>query len=106
MSPIVQGDERISRSGGRIVSIDGHLLRFSQDDYPYYGHQIRAIEIEEMTPTTYRETEYSPDPVVTGSGSGWNAGGMHQVDFHDLGADGWIASVDGFYWKYVFDLTY
>jgi len=36
----------------------------------------------------------SETPIVTRSGKGWNAAGMHHVDLHKI-EDKWIGAVDG-----------
>jgi len=104
-SPIVREDPNIARPGGRILQMDGRTFRLTQDDYPTYGNQLRAFEITELTPTTYAETPASPDPILRGSGLGWNERGMHHADHHVI--DGrWVVYVDGttietvFGWKH------
>jgi len=94
MNPIVKFDKHIARPGGRVITHDGRLYRLAQDDYPRYGNQVFAFEITELTETTYSEKIVSEVPVVTMTGNGWNAAGMHHVDLHLI--DGkWIAAVDG-----------
>lgn len=95
-SPVVTGDPRAARPGGRVVRDGGRLLRFGQDCYPYYGARARAFEILELTPTRYRERPVEP-PVLAGSGrrGDWNGAGMHHVDAHHLGDGHWLAFVDG-----------
>jgi len=56
---------------------------------------VRAFQIEELTPLTYREREISERPVLAGTGQGWNAAGMHQVDAHPIDGGRWLACVDG-----------
>ena len=34
-------------------------------------------------------------PLLAGSGAGWNAGGMHHIDARPQPEGGWIAAVDG-----------
>jgi hypothetical protein len=106
LNPIIKGNESISRLGGRVIEYQGKLIRYTQDSFPYYGRQILAFEIDELTPTTYVEKQLSESSVVAGSGKGWNADGMHQVDAYQIGDQQWIAVVDGFRWKYSFGLGY
>jgi hypothetical protein len=94
MNPIVKLDKHISRPGGRVIVHDHQLYRFAQDTDPWYGIQIFAFEIEELSKTLYKERLVSEKPVVTKSGEGWNAYGMHHVDLHFLNGQ-WIATVDG-----------
>ncbi len=48
-----------------------------------------------MTTTEYKEHEIDESPVLIGTGSGWNADGMHHIDPHQKGENKWIACVDG-----------
>jgi hypothetical protein len=93
-SPIV-ADDTCARPAGRIVIHDGLPLRFAQVGRPSYGTAVRAFRITELTPDSYREEELSPSPLLTASGTGWNANGMHHIDAHRLEDGTWIAAVDG-----------
>jgi len=93
-SPLVRNDKRRARPAGRILQVDGHVIRFAQDCVPNYGTRVRAFEINELTRETYVETEHPNSPVLSPSGQDWNALGMHHVDAHRL-ENGWIACVDG-----------
>ena len=92
-SPVVQGNPRIARPAGRVLSLGDRLLRFTQDCSTAYGTRVIVFEITELTPTTYREQEIKV--VLEPSGAGWNCGGMHHVDAHEIGSGKWIACVDG-----------
>lgn len=94
MNPIVKLNKHTSRPGGRVLAHDGHLYRFTQDTDPWYGIQVFAFEIEELSKTAYREKLVSEKPVVAMSGDGWNAYGMHHVDPHFYNGQ-WMAAVDG-----------
>jgi hypothetical protein len=93
-SPITS-DDTCARPAGRIVLLDGAPLRFAQVGRPSYGSAVRAFRITELTPSSYREEEVAPSPILTASGSGWNAEGMHHIDAHRLEDGTWIAAVDG-----------
>jgi hypothetical protein len=95
-SPIVERDKHTARPGGRVLVLDDRIIRFAQDCVPRYGTQLRAFEITELTTGSYVERESQSSPVLTASGSGWNALGMHQVDAHMLPGGLWLACVDGF----------
>jgi len=127
-SPIVVGDSNRARPGGRVLVMHGtiigrlavspgdpgrghlvmgdRILRYAQDDYPSYGNAVRAFEITRLTPSSYEEREVAESPILSATGTGWNADGMHQVDAYQVGADRWIACVDGcrrtlvFGWEY------
>jgi hypothetical protein len=92
-SPIVTADARLARPAGAPVEVGGQLVRFAQDCATRYGRAVRAVEILELTPTTYRE-RLLPDEVIGADGTGWHAGGAHHVDAHRV-EHGWICFVDG-----------
>lgn len=94
-NPIVRDNRRMARPAGRALVFDGNVIRYTQDCYPYYGTQVRAFNITEITTETYVEKEHESSPVLRAAPSGWNMGGMHHVDPHPLPDDGWIACVDG-----------
>lgn len=94
-SPIVSGDLQIARPGGRVLVMGEQIFRFAQDDYHIYGDKLLALEITELTTSSYKEQILTQNPILAGTGSGWNAIGMHHVDPHQLSENSWIASVDG-----------
>jgi hypothetical protein len=98
-SPIVRGLDR-SRPGGRVIKHNDIVIRYAQDDYPYYGRQVRAFIISRLTTEEYEEHEVIMEPVLKESGSGWNSIGMHHVDPHQVSEDKWIACVDGLRIRY------
>jgi hypothetical protein len=106
MSPIVRRDPHIARPGGRVTVTDGMMLRFAQDDAPEYGNKLHVFEVTELTPTNYKERPAVANPLLTASGSGWNAHGMHHIDPHRVSEDEWIACVDGNQRRTVFRLKY
>ena len=95
-NPVIENNAHLARPGGRVTVADGKLIRFAQDDSPYYGNQVRAFEIEQLTTEMYKEREIPLTPPLKASGSGWNEKGMHTVDPHRLENGRWIACVDGF----------
>ena len=104
-SPVINGDRNISRPGGRLIIHDDKIIRYTQDCEPKYGNQLRAFQVDEITTTKYREHELTRSPILTASGNGWNATGMHHIDPHMINETNWIACVDGrsdekiFSWK-------
>lgn len=94
-SPVVKGNSDIARPGGRVVTVAGRPVRYTQDDFPTYGSQVRAFEVVRLTTDDYEEREVHSNPVLKGSGHGWNAGGMHHIDAHELSGGRWLACVDG-----------
>lgn len=96
-SPIVCGDSRKARPGGRVIVVGNNLIRYAQNCFRDYGSEVLAFEITELTQTRYSERPLAAQPVLAGSGTGWNACGMHHVDPHVLPDGRWLACVDG--WK-------
>ena len=97
-SPIISGNPHIARPAGRVVVDEGgQVIRYAQDCDPFYGVAVRAFEITELTPSTYRERAIGSRPVLRASGRGWNRCGMHHVDPHRLENGRWLACVDGWY---------
>jgi hypothetical protein len=93
-SPVVT-DDTCARPAGRVVIHDGSPLRFAQVGRPAYGTAVRAFRITGLTPDTYHEEEAASAPILSPTGSGWNANGMHHVDTQRLEDGTWIAAVDG-----------
>jgi hypothetical protein len=94
-SPIVRKDPTKARGAGRVMVYGNKMIRLAQNCKPAYGSQVRAFEITKLSTTSYAEKELPESPVLTGSGSGWNRMGMHQLDAHQIGTNKWMASVDG-----------
>lgn len=94
-SPLVTGDRRRARAGGRVLVEAGRVLRFAQDWDGTYGTGVRAFELTRLDEHEYEERAIAPDPILCGSGSGWNAIGMHQIDAHPTGDGRYVACVDG-----------
>lgn len=95
-SPIVNGNKCQARPAGRVLQLDERIIRFAQDCVPEYGSRVRAFEISNLTESSYVESENLLSPILTASGSGWNAWGMHHVDAHLMANKEWIACVDGY----------
>lgn len=95
-NPIITRNAHISRPGGRVIMVDGRIIRFAQDDSPIYGNAVRAFEVIDLTTETYKENEVPGNPILKGTGFGWNKKGMHHIDPHQLDSSKWIACVDGF----------
>ena len=93
-NPIVKFNKHVARPAGRVIIQDGKPLRFTQDDDPKYGLQVFAFEITELSETSYAEKLAVEKPILTKTGIGWNAAGMHHLDSHKIG-DRWVSVVDG-----------
>jgi len=94
--PIIENDPCRARPAGRILTLEGKLIRFAQDCVPLYGTRVRAFDIIELTTTDYGEVENLASPILHPGGTGWNALGMHHVDAHRQADGSWLACVDGF----------
>jgi len=94
-NPIYENSNDKSRPSGKILEHDGRLYRFAQNCGPFYGHSIRAFEIEKLNTTEYAEKVFRIDPFLSGGDEEWNGLSMHHLDLHQLAADHWIAFVDG-----------
>jgi len=104
-SPVVRNNRGIARPGGRILVYDGCVIRFGQDCQKIYGSKLRAFEVTKLTTEDYEEKEVAGSPILSGSGKGWNADGMHQLDLHQTN-NGWIGCVDGWRLKLSLDFRY
>lgn len=105
-SPVIFRDGNIARSGGRVLILKNKIFRFTQDCEPTYGNQVRAFEITELTLENYSEKEVTENPILKGSGNGWNAEGMHHIDPHIIKENQWLACVDGFVRRWKFGIQY
>ena len=94
-SPIVESNPHIARPSGRVLVVGETPIRYAQDIFPVYGSQVRAFEILELSPTTYKERQVGAEPILTTGGATWNSGGMHHIDAHLLENGTWLACVDG-----------
>jgi hypothetical protein len=95
MSPIVSGSRRTARPGGRVLTFEGRVVRYTQDCFPVYGTAVRAFDITGLTRSAYFERENPSSPVLGATGTGWNGRGMHHLDAHLMPDGRWIACVDG-----------
>ena len=76
-NPVVIGSG-IARNAGAIVQHDGRLFRASQNNsHGIYGYGLNIMEIEELTPDTYRERLVRSFTPADRPGSR----GLHHVSF-------------------------
>ena len=95
MSPVINGNGHIARPGGRVINFENRLIRFTQDDEPYYGNKLWAFEITTLSPTQYAEKRVGDLPILREGEMSWNNRGMHHIDPHQIGPEHWIAFVSG-----------
>jgi hypothetical protein len=98
-SPLIAGDAHRARPAGRVSIVGRRIVRYTQDCYPVYGTQVRAVDIHTLNIAAYGEQVHTGEPVLRGSGTGWNASGMHHIDPWPLPDGTWLACVDGFCWS-------
>lgn len=80
-NPVVQNRRSAGRPGGRPIVRDGSIIVFYQDCTDAYGSGLKAYEIKELTPTSYKDRPIFDSPILAGKrGLGWNSGRMHHLD--------------------------
>lgn len=94
MSPLISGNNRIARGGGRVIIQNNRPVRFTQDCSPAYGSAVRAFEISLLTASSYAEQELSFSPILMAGDEAWRRQGMHHIDPHYVNGR-WLACVDG-----------
>ena len=105
-SPVIDGNGHIARPGGRVMNLGDRLIRFTQDDEPYYGNQLWAFEITHLSPSEYKEQRVGDLPILREGNMAWNNKGMHHIDPHQLKPNEWIAFVSGHGESLAFGLQY
>jgi sucrose-6-phosphate hydrolase SacC (GH32 family) len=105
-SPLILGDANIARPGGRVLLYDKRIFRFAQDCEPDYGNQVHVFEVIELTTESYAEKALDTNPILKGTGKGWNGERMHHIDPHRLDNNRWLTCVDGYGKFWVFGLQY
>ncbi len=93
-NPILENNYDYSRPAGKVFEINNKIYRLAQDDAPYYGTQVYAVEINDLTPSSYSENLDSAKVIISNSNYGWNKAGMHHAHLFKVG-DSWFAAVDG-----------
>lgn len=73
-NPIVL-DPESARMAGKVIAIDGQLLRFGQNNCHNYGSSITVLEITELTREHYAERKVGTIEIV-------DARGPHTLDIH------------------------
>lgn len=94
LSPLYVGDPTRTRPAGRMLDLDGRLVRLAQDGAHSYGRAVHAFEVIELTPTGFVEVRLGPCPLLGPSGRGFDAAGMHHLEITPAG-QGSLVAVDG-----------
>jgi hypothetical protein len=98
MSPLVSGNNRMARCGGRVILLNERPVRFTQDCFPFYGTSVRAFEVSLLTTSAYEENELPFSPLLTAGQEPWRREGMHHIDPHYVNGR-WLACVDGWHFE-------
>lgn len=77
-SPICTGN-KFGRCAGSLIEADGKLYRPTQDCVTSYGGQTHIMEIDELTPTTYKE-HVVRENIMPQDEAFYRSGG-HQINF-------------------------
>jgi hypothetical protein len=77
------------------VVVNGELVRFVQDNREGYGKKVRAMVVDELSPTMFREHPAERDPFFGARGRHWTRNGMHHVAPIQVPDGSWIAAIDG-----------
>lgn len=94
-SPIYQNNPSMARPGGRSVVVDGQLIRFVQDNPDGYGKGVRAMVVDEISPTTFKEHPATTSSLFKAHGQHWARNGMHHVAPVEVAKGEWVATIDG-----------
>lgn len=84
----VKVDLRSARPAGGLFEVDGAWIRPAQDGAPSYGSRIAFNRIDELTPTTYRET------VVQCLTPSWDS---HVLGVHTINCAHGLTAIDARY---------
>jgi hypothetical protein len=105
-SPIIKSDYKNARSAGRVFLRNDTIYRFAQDCINGYGNSVNAFFVKKITKTEYSEIEFSKNPILKGSGKGWNKLQMHHIDIEQFDSGRYIISTDGRNRKAHFGIDY
>ena len=93
-SPICTGN-KFGRCAGSLIEADGKLYRPTQDCVTTYGGQTHIMEIDELTPTTYRE-HVVKENIMPQDEVFYREGG-HQINFAQFMGKTIVATDAGYY---------
>ena len=95
-NPLIKNDYSKYRAGGKVLTLESKMYRIVQCDTPYYGHYLRAFQINKLSNTEYEEAEIKNSPILVPSGNSWRRTGMHQLDGFKLENNRWLFCADGY----------
>lgn len=93
MSPIRRNNDE-TRPGSTIISYDGNLYYFIQDNSEGYGTGLIAYEIDVLTPSMYKDHRLEAPPFLWKHGDKWASDGMHQFSMCKMN-EKYLCVVDG-----------
>jgi hypothetical protein len=93
-SPIIQKDAGSARPAGPVLEWNSKKYRLAQDCSERYGAAVKAFEIVTLTLQQYQEKDCGI--LLSGSGSGWNAYGMHQLQIYKKESNTIFVVADGY----------
>ena len=83
-----------TRLAGEVAFYDGRPYLFMQEHNGGYGSGVAVFCIDSISPTYYHDYALDSVPLLSKTGMGWNADGMHTYNFVRVG-NSFIGVVDG-----------
>lgn len=77
-----------ARPGGHFFELEGQLYRPAQDSEKLYGHRIRIMRVDKLTPDEYEETEVK---ILSAAGNP-----PYELGFHTFNVEDDFIVVDGY----------
>jgi len=105
-SPIVSNNARTARPAGGVLLMENRIVRFAQDCSGAYGSKVNAFLISHLSKMDYIESAVAGNPILQAGKSTWKMHGMHHMDTHEIAPGQWLACVDGYKRKLVFEAEY
>lgn len=93
-SPVIEGNAQASRPAGPPIVSEGRIIRLAQDCSEVYGAAVFGFEVLRLDSRGYEERPLGPEPLLAGTGAGWNGQAMHHISLIRRNG-GWLAAVDG-----------
>lgn len=84
----VSEDVKSARPGGHFFELEGQLYRPAQDSEKLYGHRIRIMRVDKLTPDEYEETEVK---ILSATGNL-----PYELGFHTFNVEDDFIVVDGY----------
>ena len=98
-SPLIVNNSNIARPAGRVIKLNNDIIRFSQNDNPYYGKSLNMFKVEKLNEVEYAESQIEISLEASNIDDSWNKDGMHHIDCSQINNNEWLIAVDGHYFK-------